>query len=134
MRSRREIQLSYNKKFANNRRFPLLLKFRVRRRETVTFFPAKTGRIIGFFYSSHLFSCFGHKCILYLHRRTQYLVPLSFQTFLWLEGRGIALDKGGEKVSVLTAVFACVSAALGAKGGGPPLLSVPATTLGTEVS
>lgn len=49
-------------------------------------------------------------------------------------GRGIVLDKGGQKVLVLTAVFACVSAVLWAKGGGRPLLSMQATTLGTEVS
>lgn len=53
---------------------------------------------------------------------------------LWWEGRGIVLDKEGQKVAVLTAVFACVSAVLWAKGGGPPLLSMQATTPGTEVS
>lgn len=45
--------------------------------------------------------------------RLNILVPFGFQRFLSLEGMGIVLDKGGQKVSVLTAAFACVPPAQG---------------------
>lgn len=87
----RGVKVSYNQRFANNRCVPSPLKFRVRRRETVTFFPAETGRIIDFFYLSHLFSCFGYKHALYIYRETQHFSAIQLPKVSFVGRNGYSL-------------------------------------------